>query len=951
MTRGLRAHGLSVALVSLVMAWLTPSLGGFGPSGSRSGTAWAQAPYEGFGASTPGGSAGDVVHVTNLSDAGAGSLREAVAQGNRTVVFDVGGTIELTSPVYVNGAFVTIDGFTAPDPGITLHGNSLIIRGNHGAHDVIVRGLRIRDSPWDGVQIAYGAYNVIIDHVSIQGSLDGNIDITEDSHDITVCWSILAAPPSNKNMLLKYGARRISLHHNLFVNSTGRNPMVNTDEAGTPPVDITADVRNNVIWNWGVGVGIMIVKGAHANVVANFTSSPASLPLDQAQGVLVCDDDCTADFMPAAQAYARGNLSGDPLVTDLNAEGNILAAFPAAPVTTQDAYVAAQDVLAQAGARPLDLVDQLILAGIVLLPRAQGPNLSVSFLAAGIVGSSLAITEQTTNAGTEAAGPSTTRYYLSADGAVDDSDVLIGERTVGALAPGAGSLELLAVPFPPGITAGTYFVVARADAGDAVVEASEVDNGSARKVIITLPDLLVTGLSVPAAAAPGASFAVSDTTWNQSTISAPGPTTTRFFLSTDAVLGGGDLLLGSRPVPALVGNAGSAATTTLTIPGATAGGMHFVLAQADADGILGELSETNNVTAKPILIAEADLAVQSVTAPSAVKPGASIKISDITKNLGSAAPSTITRYYLSSDALVDGSDLVLGARPIPALASGAQSSGSVSVVIPLATASATYFVIARADADGIVAEANEGNNILTHVIEIGLDLTISSLSAPAWIGAGTTISVSDTTKNRGTGAAPASTTAFYLSPTSALAADAVMMGSRVVPPLAPGASDSGSASVSVPAGLAGDFYVIAVANAGVGVEGSEGANNTKSKAVRVGPDLYVTSLNGPASAQAGTAISVTDVTRNGASINAPASTTRYYLSLTSTLDGTAVPIGSRAVPALPAGNSHTYSSTVTIPAGSPPGNYFIIAKSDGDSAILEYDEGNNTRPRAITISP
>lgn len=173
------------------------------------GAATAQAQsYQGFGASTPGGTGGSVVRVTNLHDAGPGSLRSAVAQGNRTIVFDVGGIIDLASAVYVNGAFITIDGFTAPAPGITLRGDALVIRGSHGAHDVIARGLRVRDSVLDGIQIAAGAYNVVIDHVSVHGAGDGSIDITDDSHDVTVSWSILAAPASGKNMLIKYDASR-----------------------------------------------------------------------------------------------------------------------------------------------------------------------------------------------------------------------------------------------------------------------------------------------------------------------------------------------------------------------------------------------------------------------------------------------------------------------------------------------------------------------------------------------------------------------------------------------------------------------------------------------------------------------------------------------------------------------------------------------------------------------
>ena len=63
-----------------------------------------------FGASTRGGSAGAVVRVTNLDDSGPGSLRDAVAGDNRTVVFDVAGSIVLTSEITIRGSFITVDG-------------------------------------------------------------------------------------------------------------------------------------------------------------------------------------------------------------------------------------------------------------------------------------------------------------------------------------------------------------------------------------------------------------------------------------------------------------------------------------------------------------------------------------------------------------------------------------------------------------------------------------------------------------------------------------------------------------------------------------------------------------------------------------------------------------------------------------------------------------------------
>ena len=327
----------------------------------------ATPPAQGFGASTPGGAGQPIVRVTNLNDSGPGSFRDAVSKGYRTIVFEVGGEIVLKSHLYVYGPFVTIDGFSAPAPGITLKNYGIIIRGNRGGNNMIVRGLRIRNATIDGIQIALSAYNIVIEHVSVSGSADGNLDITEHARDITVAWSLFAAPiGESKNSLIKYNPSRVTLHHNIFVKGRQRNPQIRVDDAGTPATDTTADIRNNLIWDWN-NYGTIIWYGPRANVVNNFYGAPSGSSNTKKNAILVCEGDCDGGVAASrAWAHVAGNVSADNLTSHINAAGNTPTPFAAPYVDTDDACTAAHRAHGQAGVRPLDAVDTQYVNPITL---------------------------------------------------------------------------------------------------------------------------------------------------------------------------------------------------------------------------------------------------------------------------------------------------------------------------------------------------------------------------------------------------------------------------------------------------------------------------------------------------------------------------------------------------------------------------------------------------------
>ena len=149
----------------------------------------------------------------------------------------------------------------------------------------------------------------------------------------------------------------------------------------------------------------------------------------------------------------------------------------------------------------------------------------------------------------------------------------------------------------------------------------------------------------------------------------------------------------------------------------------------------------------------------------------------------------------------------------------------------------SYYIVAKADDSGVVPETDETNNTRAVLIRLSPDLIVNPITAASTAAAGSMISAMVTTKNQGMGSAIATKTRFYLSTNLTFEAGVdVLIGSRNVPLLVSGASDSGSASLTIPPDTPpGSYYILVRADADDAVFESNEANNTVSKPITISP--------------------------------------------------------------------------------------------------------------------
>ncbi len=277
---------------------------------------------EGGGKYTTGGRGGTVYYVTNLNDSGEGSLRDAVSAPNRTILFNVSGTIFLQSPLALKQPNITIAGQTAPGDGICIANYMTQI----DADNIIIRYLRFRtgsgakaenDALW-----ARGHQFIMIDHCSASWSTDETISVYGVANT-TVQWCIasesltLSAHAKGRHGYGGiWGGTNTTFHHNLIATHTSRMPRYLNSTTNHPDYldESSNDMVNNVFYNWGFNSGYGAENDTRLNIENNYYKP----------GPLTNDNVANRIFNPSNEGcfYVAGNFMYNNFeVTADNAKG------------------------------------------------------------------------------------------------------------------------------------------------------------------------------------------------------------------------------------------------------------------------------------------------------------------------------------------------------------------------------------------------------------------------------------------------------------------------------------------------------------------------------------------------------------------------------------------------------------------------------------------------------
>ncbi|WP_422665759.1 CARDB domain-containing protein (plasmid) [Anabaena sp. PCC 7938] len=569
--------------------------------------------------------------------------------------------------------------------------------------------------------------------------------------------------------------------------------------------------------------------------------------------------------------------------------------------------------------------------------------------------------------------------YISNDTNFDATDTLItdiwtGEKT--PLAPG-GSYNIAKQITVPNTATGNRYLLFVADRTNSQSETNESNNVKAVAIALGSVDLVPTITSSPTTATSGTTVSLEWLVTNTGSVEAPGNWTDRIYLSTDNQFDTSDIFLQELQHDGiLAANSSYPAQLNLNLP-LDISGERYLLLVTDANKQVIEITgEENNVVSSLIqieLAPYADLAVSNVIAPTlTIGDPASVTIDWTVTNLGNGIGKTSTwvdRIIASLDSTVGNSDDIILANFTHNGFLNVGENYTRSEKLSLSAGfQGQYQLFVQTDATAQVFENNvETNNTTTpnnpfSVVRIPYaDLLVSEIQTQAAASSGQQTQVSWKVTNSGIGITNTSSWTDHVSLASDPEGTNIIadLGSfEHVGALAVGKTYNSSVDVTLPNGLSGNYYL--VVTTGGPFEFIYTNNNSRtSNAVQVSftppPDLVVTNVTSPTTAQSGNKIDVSWTVGNTGTGDAVGFwTDQIFLKEVGNSNAQLISLGSfNYGNGLQAGKNYTRSEQFVLPS-TLQGLYEVVVKTNTTNSLYENSATANntssTNPNNLLVS-
>ncbi|ATB49220.1 fibronectin type III domain-containing protein [Corallococcus macrosporus DSM 14697] len=318
----------------------------------------------------------------------------------------------------------------------------------------------------------------------------------------------------------------------------------------------------------------------------------------------------------------------------------------------------------------------------------------------------------------EGFGPAPARVALHAsrDARVTSEDLLLGEASLGTLAPGQCAEHAIPAVLQ---ASGTFFLAAISSTGGAAYEIDETNNvGPALQVYAesTGTDFVMESAVVPSIVLPDAAFNASVRVCNRGGLG--GEAAVSLYLSPDALVDPTDTVLDSRAGLSLP----AGQCVSLSLQGAVPQpGRWYVAAIADPLEAQPEDDEANNSSpVSALVVGEVpDYVIAALTAPPVETSNGPLPVRITVCNQGTApAQATGVRFQLRAAGPTTDGGLRVASRSVPALAA-AQCVAWEEPLGLVAVAPRAWRLEASVNPDAVVTEAYLDNNVKAAEVRVG----------------------------------------------------------------------------------------------------------------------------------------------------------------------------------------------------------------------------------------